>query len=109
MDAFDALDAGLRRLGMIVESRDPEAGTLTVAAPTLLQNDGDIEGSSLAAVLVAGAVARAQQADEKVVTVTVTSVSARDVFLDRGRDRAAVPVGPSGRPRLTLVRPPGWR
>lgn len=32
-DAFDALDAGLRRLGMIVESRDPEAGTLTVAAP----------------------------------------------------------------------------
>lgn len=32
-EAFDALDAGLRRLGMIVESRDPEAGTLTVASP----------------------------------------------------------------------------
>ena len=31
--AFQALEGGLRRLGMIVESRDPEAGTLTVAAP----------------------------------------------------------------------------
>ena len=32
-EAFDALHAGLIRLGMIVESRDPDAGTLTVAAP----------------------------------------------------------------------------
>lgn len=32
-DAFDAMHAVLVRLGMIVESRDPEAGTLTVAAP----------------------------------------------------------------------------
>jgi hypothetical protein len=32
-EAFDALHAGLTRLGMIVESRDPDAGTLTVAAP----------------------------------------------------------------------------
>ena len=31
--AFDALHAGLVRLGMIVESRNPDAGTLTVAAP----------------------------------------------------------------------------
>jgi hypothetical protein len=31
--AFDALESALRRLGMIVESRDPDAGTLTVAAP----------------------------------------------------------------------------
>jgi hypothetical protein len=31
--AFDALHAGLVRLGMIVESRDPDAGILTVAAP----------------------------------------------------------------------------
>ena len=31
--AFDALNAGLVRLGMIVESRDPDAGILTVAAP----------------------------------------------------------------------------
>lgn len=31
--AFDALHAGLTRLGMIVESRDPDAGILTVAAP----------------------------------------------------------------------------
>ena len=31
--AFDALAAALRRLGMIVESRDPDAGSLTVAAP----------------------------------------------------------------------------
>lgn len=31
--AFGALESALRRLGMIVESRDPEAGTLTVAAP----------------------------------------------------------------------------
>jgi hypothetical protein len=31
--AFDALHAGLVRLGMIVESRDPDVGTLTVAAP----------------------------------------------------------------------------
>jgi len=31
--AFDALHAGLIRLGMIVESRDPDVGTLTVAAP----------------------------------------------------------------------------
>ena len=31
--AFAALEAALRRLGMIVESRDPDAGTLTVAAP----------------------------------------------------------------------------
>lgn len=31
--AFQALEGGLRRLGMIVESRDPEGGTLTVAAP----------------------------------------------------------------------------
>lgn len=30
---FDALDASLRRLGMIVESRDADVGTLTVAAP----------------------------------------------------------------------------
>jgi len=32
-EAFEALYAGLVRLGMIVESRDPDAGTLTVAAP----------------------------------------------------------------------------
>jgi hypothetical protein len=31
--AFAALEAALRRLGMIVESRDPDGGTLTVAAP----------------------------------------------------------------------------
>ena len=31
--AFDALHAGFIRLGMIVESRDPDVGTLTVAAP----------------------------------------------------------------------------
>jgi len=31
--AFAALEASLRRLGMIVESRDPDGGTLTVAAP----------------------------------------------------------------------------
>jgi hypothetical protein len=31
--AFAALHAGLIRLGMIVESRDPDVGTLTVAAP----------------------------------------------------------------------------
>jgi hypothetical protein len=31
--AFEALESGLRRLGMIVESRDADAGTLTVAAP----------------------------------------------------------------------------
>lgn len=31
--AFEALDAALRRLGMIVESRDANGGTLTVAAP----------------------------------------------------------------------------
>jgi hypothetical protein len=31
--AFGALDSALRRLGMIAESRDPDAGTLTVAAP----------------------------------------------------------------------------
>jgi hypothetical protein len=32
-DAYGALHAGLVRLGMIVESQDPLAGTLTVAAP----------------------------------------------------------------------------
>ena len=32
-DAFNALLAGLTRLGMIVESRDAETGLLTVAAP----------------------------------------------------------------------------
>jgi hypothetical protein len=31
--AFDALNAGLVRLGMIAESRDPDVGILTVAAP----------------------------------------------------------------------------
>jgi hypothetical protein len=31
--AFAALEAALRRLGMIVESRDADGGTLTVAAP----------------------------------------------------------------------------
>jgi len=31
--AFNALESALRRLGMIVESRDPDGGTLTVAAP----------------------------------------------------------------------------
>ena len=31
--AYDALHAGFIRLGMIVESRDPDVGTLTVAAP----------------------------------------------------------------------------
>ena len=31
--AFAALHAGLVRLGMIVENRDPDVGTLTVAAP----------------------------------------------------------------------------
>jgi len=31
--AFAALEVALRRLGMIVESRDPDAGQLTVAAP----------------------------------------------------------------------------
>lgn len=32
-NAFDALESALRKLGMIVESRDSDAGTLTVAAP----------------------------------------------------------------------------
>lgn len=32
-EAFSALNTGLARLGMIVESRDPDAGILTVAAP----------------------------------------------------------------------------
>jgi hypothetical protein len=32
-DAFDALQAGLVRLGMIVENSDPDIGVLTVAAP----------------------------------------------------------------------------
>ena len=32
-NAFHALESALRGLGMIVESRDPDAGTLTVAAP----------------------------------------------------------------------------
>jgi hypothetical protein len=40
-DAFDALNAGLIRLGMIVESRDPDAGTLTVAAPAPRPLDAD--------------------------------------------------------------------
>lgn len=40
-DAFDALSAGLVRLGMIVESRDPDAGTLTVAAPAPRPLDAD--------------------------------------------------------------------
>jgi len=31
--AFDAIQVGLTRLGMIVENRDPEIGVLTVAAP----------------------------------------------------------------------------
>jgi len=31
--SFAALEGALRRLGMIVESRDPDGGTLTVAAP----------------------------------------------------------------------------
>jgi len=31
--AFDALHAGLTRLGMVVENRDPDIGLLTVAAP----------------------------------------------------------------------------
>ena len=31
--SFVALESALRRLGMIVESRDPDGGTLTVAAP----------------------------------------------------------------------------
>jgi hypothetical protein len=31
--AFDALSGALTKLGMIVESRDPAAGTLTVASP----------------------------------------------------------------------------
>ena len=32
-DAFNALSSALTKLGMIVESRDPAAGTLTVASP----------------------------------------------------------------------------
>lgn len=31
--AFDSLHAGLTRLGMVVENRDPDIGVLTVAAP----------------------------------------------------------------------------
>ena len=38
---FAALEAALRRLAMIVESRDPDAGTLTVAAPAPRPLTGD--------------------------------------------------------------------
>lgn len=52
-------------------------------------------------VVVACAALRAQQTEDQVVAVTVTSVSARDVFLDRGRDAGLEPG--------TIVRlfPPG--
>ncbi len=40
-EAFDALYTGLVRLGMIVENRDPDAGTLTVAAPAPRPLDAD--------------------------------------------------------------------
>jgi hypothetical protein len=61
-DTFGALHAGLARLGMIVESRDPEAGTLTVAAPApkplsaeewqrTVQSDAPMMGAILCPVL----------------------------------------------------------
>ena len=56
--AFDALEAALRRLGMIVESRDPDAGTLTVAAPAPRSLSAEewrrvvqIDGPMMAAIL----------------------------------------------------------
>lgn len=59
---FQALDAALRRLGMIVESRDIDAGMLTVAAPAprplnteewrrVVQEDGPMMASILCPTL----------------------------------------------------------
>jgi hypothetical protein len=60
--AFDALHAGLIRLGMIVENRDPDLGILAVAAPapkpldagewrTTIQSDAPLMGSILCPIL----------------------------------------------------------
>lgn len=95
--AFDALNAGLARLGMIVENRDPDLGFLAVAAPaprpldaaewrTTVQADAPMMGSILCPVLgeycktikfepedyviVINATVRAADAERSVVSLT---------------------------------------
>jgi hypothetical protein len=85
-EAFSALHAGLVRLGMIVESRDPEAGTLTVAAPApkplsaeewrrTVEADGPMMGAILCPVLGAYCKTIRFEPDDYVIVINATVLS----------------------------------
>src|SRR5262249_30160291 len=82
-DAFRALLAGLTRLGMIVENRDPEAGILTVAAPAprplsidewrrTVQADGPMVGAILCRRLGAYCKKIKFEPDDYVIVINAT-------------------------------------
>jgi hypothetical protein len=86
-ESFDALFAGLIRLGMIVESQDPLAGTLTVAAPaprpltieewrTTVAADAPLMGSILCPVLGAYCKTLKFEPDDYVIVINATVLPA---------------------------------
>jgi hypothetical protein len=85
--AFDALHAGLTRLGMIVESRDPDAGILTVAAPAprplsaeewrrTVQSDLPMMAEILCPILGAYCTAIKFEPDDYVIVINATVLPA---------------------------------
>jgi hypothetical protein len=86
-EAFSALHAGLARLGMIVESRDPDAGTLTVAAPApkplsaeewqrTVQADAPMMGAILCPLLGAYCKTIRFEPDDYVIVINATVLPA---------------------------------
>ena len=85
--AFDALHAGLVRLGMIVESRNSDAGTLTVAAPAprplsfdewrrTVQSDLPMMAEILCPILGAYCTAIKFEPDDYVIVINATVLAA---------------------------------
>lgn len=86
-DAFNALHAGLIRLGMIVENRDPDAGTLTVAAPAprpltadewrrTVETDTPMMGAILCPILGAYCKSLKFEPDDYVIVINATVLAA---------------------------------
>ena len=119
--AFDALHAGLIRLGMIVENRDPEIGTLTVAAPApkplsmeewsrTVQSDLPMMAQILCPILGSYCTAVKFEPDDYVIVINAvvrpTSGSGSEVSLTaRMREIAPRP----GMPRRDYPPPTGVR
>lgn len=119
--AYDALQAALTRLGMIVESRDPFTGTLTVAAPAprpltltewreVVQADAPMMGAILCPRLGPYCKALKFEPDDYVIVINATVLPTRgdgsEVALTT-RMREIVPR--PGTPRRDYPPPTGVR